>query len=68
MNLMECFVRHPMRMAKWFGWATTVIFLVAVLVFQAPAWVLLLICIGPLVLFAQLSDRGDRIARERNLR
>jgi hypothetical protein len=66
--MMESFVRDPLRMAGYFGNAMTVALLVAVFVFDAPGWILALILVGGGTLFAQLSDRADRIARERGLR
>ena len=54
--MMESFVRDPN--ADHWGKAITVIFLLAVLVFHAPAWVLALILVGGVTLFAHLSDRA----------
>jgi hypothetical protein len=69
MDLMQRFVgSSAIRMAKYFGWVTVVIFLVAVLGFGASPMIFLPIGIGGLMLFAHLNDRADRIARERGLR
>jgi hypothetical protein len=61
--MMELFVRSPIRAAGYFGKVLALIFLAAVLV-GAPAWILLLILVGGLALYAQVSDRADRRARE----
>jgi hypothetical protein len=54
--MMKSFVCAPN--AAHFDKAITAIFLIAVLVFQAPAWVLALILVGGVTLFAHLSDRA----------
>jgi len=62
--MMKSFVCAP-DAGHW-GKAITGIFLLAVLVFQAPAWVLLLILVGGVTLFAHLSDRAYYRAREQD--
>jgi hypothetical protein len=62
--MMKSFVRAPNP--DHYGTVITVVFLLAVLVFHAPAWVLLLILVGGVSLFARLSDRA--YYRERGLR
>jgi hypothetical protein len=64
--MMESFVRDPLRVAGYFGKAIAALFLIAVLVFQAPAWALALILIGGLTLFLQLYDRAETQAEERH--
>jgi hypothetical protein len=63
--MMESFVRDPLRAAGHVGKATTALFLVAVLVFHAPAWVLGIILFGLPNLFLWLYVRAEEQAEER---
>lgn len=60
--MMKSFVGEPLRVAGYFGKAIAALLLVAVFVFDAPAWVLAIILFGGPALFLRLYDRAERQA------